>query len=100
MEERKNSMLETAYKCFQSTSTCGVDCIEEEWLIHYMLGKISEKRKLPPKEYLKLYKQVGFSSAFVQHNKKGEAYFYKFCFWIYKEYSILIKYKNIIKYFF
>ncbi|KAM9474722.1 calcineurin-binding protein cabin-1 isoform 3-T4 [Clarias gariepinus] len=57
MEERKNSMLETAYKCFQSTSTCGVDCIEEEWLIHYMLGKISEKRKLPPKEYLKLYKQ-------------------------------------------
>ncbi|KAF5907335.1 calcineurin-binding protein cabin-1 isoform X1, partial [Clarias magur] len=57
MEDRKKSMLETAYKCFQSTSTCGVDCIEEEWLINYMLGKISEKRRLPPKEYLQLYKQ-------------------------------------------
>ncbi|XP_034162577.2 calcineurin-binding protein cabin-1 isoform X1 [Pangasianodon hypophthalmus] len=57
MEERKGSMLETAYKCFQSASACGGDCNEEEWLIHYMLGKISEKRKLPPKEYLRLYKQ-------------------------------------------
>ncbi|XP_053480415.1 calcineurin-binding protein cabin-1 isoform X2 [Ictalurus furcatus] len=57
MEERKDSMLETACKCFQSASTCGGDCNEEEWLIHYMLGKISEKRKLLPKEYLRLYKQ-------------------------------------------
>ncbi|KAI5622058.1 calcineurin-binding protein cabin-1 isoform X2 [Silurus asotus] len=57
MEERKDSMLETAYKCFQSASKCGGDCNEEEWLIHYMLGKISEKRKLPQKDYLKLYKQ-------------------------------------------
>ncbi|XP_060787330.1 calcineurin-binding protein cabin-1 isoform X2 [Neoarius graeffei] len=57
MEERKDSMLETAYKCFQSASTCGGECNEEEWLIHYMLGKISEKRKLPPKDYLQLYKQ-------------------------------------------
>ncbi|KAF4070550.1 hypothetical protein AMELA_G00286720, partial [Ameiurus melas] len=57
MEERKESMLETACKCFQSASKCGGDCNEEEWLIHYMLGKISEKRKLLPKEYLQLYKQ-------------------------------------------
>ncbi|TSO88119.1 Calcineurin-binding protein cabin-1 [Bagarius yarrelli] len=57
MEERKDSMLETAYNCFKSASTCGGDCNEEEWLIHYMLAKISEKRKLPPKDYLRLYKQ-------------------------------------------
>ncbi|KAK3540198.1 hypothetical protein QTP70_028388 [Hemibagrus guttatus] len=58
MEERKDSMLETAYNCFKSTSTCGGD--EEEWLIHYMLGKISEKRKLPSKDYLRLYKQSAY----------------------------------------
>ncbi|XP_058246741.1 calcineurin-binding protein cabin-1 isoform X3 [Hemibagrus wyckioides] len=58
MEERKDSMLETAYDCFKSASTCGGD--EEEWLIHYMLGKISEKRKLPSKDYLRLYKQSAY----------------------------------------
>lgn len=67
MEERKDSMLETACKCFQSASTCGGDCNEEEWLIHYMLGKISEKRKLLPKEYLRLYKQVNNGSCSTQH---------------------------------
>uniref|UniRef100_A0A9J7XJQ9 Calcineurin-binding protein cabin-1 n=1 Tax=Cyprinus carpio carpio TaxID=630221 RepID=A0A9J7XJQ9_CYPCA len=55
MEERRDSMLETASQCFQSASRCGGD--EEEWLIHYMLGKIAEKCKLPPKDYLHLYKK-------------------------------------------
>ncbi|XP_026058509.1 calcineurin-binding protein cabin-1 isoform X7 [Carassius auratus] len=54
MEERRDSMLEMASQCFQSASRCGGD--EEEWLIHYMMGKIAEKRKLPPKDYLQLYK--------------------------------------------
>ncbi|XP_052459683.1 calcineurin-binding protein cabin-1-like isoform X5 [Carassius gibelio] len=54
MEERRDSMLEKASQCFQSASRCGGD--EEEWLIHYMMGKIAEKRKLPPKDYLQLYK--------------------------------------------
>uniref|UniRef100_A0A672P9Y6 Calcineurin-binding protein cabin-1 n=1 Tax=Sinocyclocheilus grahami TaxID=75366 RepID=A0A672P9Y6_SINGR len=54
MEERRDSMLETASQCFQSASRCDGD--EEEWLIHYMLGKIAEKRKRPPKDYLQLYK--------------------------------------------
>lgn len=49
-------MLETASQCFQSASRCDGD--EEEWLIHYMLGKIAEKRKQPPKDYLQLFKQV------------------------------------------
>ncbi|XP_072538504.1 calcineurin-binding protein cabin-1 isoform X3 [Salminus brasiliensis] len=57
MEERRHSMLETAFKCFKSASACEGDCNEEEWLIHYMLGKIAEKRQLPPRDYLQLYKQ-------------------------------------------
>ncbi|CDQ86234.1 unnamed protein product [Oncorhynchus mykiss] len=51
---RRETMLET---CFQGTSRCEGDRDEEEWFIHYMLGKIAEKRKQPPGEYIQLYKQ-------------------------------------------
>ncbi|MED6275185.1 Calcineurin-binding protein cabin-1, partial [Characodon lateralis] len=57
MEERRDSMLETAFQCFQGASRCEGDSDEEEWLIHYMLGKIAEKRRKPPVEYLQLYKK-------------------------------------------
>ncbi|XP_038560591.1 calcineurin-binding protein cabin-1 isoform X2 [Micropterus salmoides] len=58
MEERRDSMLETAFQCFQGASRCECDSDEEEWLIHYMLGKIAEKRKQTPGEYLQLYKKA------------------------------------------
>ncbi|XP_074525679.1 calcineurin-binding protein cabin-1 isoform X2 [Halichoeres trimaculatus] len=58
MVERRDSMLETAFQCFQGASRCECDSDEEEWLIHYMLGKIAEKRKQPPTEYLQLYKKA------------------------------------------
>ncbi|XP_027133185.1 calcineurin-binding protein cabin-1 isoform X1 [Larimichthys crocea] len=58
MEERRDSMLETAFQCFQGASRCECDSDEEEWLIHYMLGKIAEKRKQTPVEYLQLYKKA------------------------------------------
>nr|XP_057926848.1 calcineurin-binding protein cabin-1 isoform X2 [Doryrhamphus excisus] len=58
MEERRDSMLETASQCFQGASRCEGDSDEEEWLIHYMLGKIAEKRKQPPVEYLQLYQKA------------------------------------------
>lgn len=58
MEERKDAMLETALQCFQGASRCECDSDEEEWLIHYMLGKIAEKRKQAVMEYLQLYKKV------------------------------------------
>lgn len=58
MEERKDAMLETALQCFQGASRCECDSDEEEWLIHYMLGKIAEKRKQAAMEYLQLYKKV------------------------------------------
>ncbi|XP_063171973.1 calcineurin-binding protein cabin-1-like isoform X2 [Candoia aspera] len=59
MEERRNGMLETAKHCFTSASHCEGDGDEEEWLIHYMLGKIAEKQKQPPGVYLFHYKQAG-----------------------------------------
>ncbi|KAI3372339.1 hypothetical protein L3Q82_022837, partial [Scortum barcoo] len=58
MEERRDSMLETAFQCFQGASRCECDSDEEEWLIHYMLGKIAEKRKQMPVEYLQFYKKA------------------------------------------
>jgi len=30
----------------------------EEWLLHYMLGKIAEKLRRPPNEYLDHYQKV------------------------------------------
>ncbi|XP_072288589.1 calcineurin-binding protein cabin-1 [Eucyclogobius newberryi] len=57
MEERRDSMLETSLQCFRGASRCEGDSDEEEWLIHYMLGKIAEKRKQPPVDYLHLYKK-------------------------------------------
>uniref|UniRef100_K7G598 Calcineurin binding protein 1 n=1 Tax=Pelodiscus sinensis TaxID=13735 RepID=K7G598_PELSI len=59
MEERRDSMLETAKLCFTSASRCEGDGDEEEWLIHYMLGKIAEKQEQPPVVYLLHYKQAG-----------------------------------------
>lgn len=51
-------MLATALRCFQGASRCECDSDEEEWLIHYMLGKIAEKRRQAPGEYLQLYQKV------------------------------------------
>ncbi|XP_072271694.1 calcineurin-binding protein cabin-1 isoform X2 [Pyxicephalus adspersus] len=58
LKERRDSMLETAKQCFMSASRCEGDGDEEEWLIHYMLGKICEKQKAPPEMYLQHYKRA------------------------------------------
>ncbi|NXF87047.1 CABIN protein, partial [Eubucco bourcierii] len=58
MAERRDSMLETAKGCFTAAARCEGDGDEEEWLIHYMLGKIAEKQKQPPVVYLLHYKQA------------------------------------------
>ncbi|XP_042300164.1 calcineurin-binding protein cabin-1-like [Sceloporus undulatus] len=60
MEERRDAMLETARQCFSSASRCEGDGDEEEWLIHYMLGKIAEKRREAPLSFLAHYKQAGY----------------------------------------
>ncbi|XP_051009188.1 calcineurin-binding protein cabin-1 isoform X4 [Acomys russatus] len=59
MEDRRNSMLETARHCFTSAARCEGDGDEEEWLIHYMLGKVAEKQQQPPTVYLRHYRQAG-----------------------------------------
>nr|XP_012309554.1 calcineurin-binding protein cabin-1 isoform X2 [Aotus nancymaae] len=59
MEDRRDSMLETARHCFTSAARCEGDGDEEEWLIHYMLGKVAEKQQQPPTVYLLHYRQAG-----------------------------------------
>ncbi|XP_032165956.1 calcineurin-binding protein cabin-1 isoform X2 [Mustela erminea] len=59
MEGRRDSMLETARHCFSSAARCEGDGDEEEWLIHYMLGKVAEKQQQPPAVYLLHYRQAG-----------------------------------------
>lgn len=59
MEGRRASMLETARHCFTSAAHCEGDGDEEEWLIHYMLGKVAEKQQQPPTVYLLHYRQAG-----------------------------------------
>ncbi|XP_057607581.1 calcineurin-binding protein cabin-1 isoform X3 [Chionomys nivalis] len=59
MEDRRDSMLETARHCFTSAAHCEGDGDEEEWLIHYMLGKVAEKQQQPPAVYLLHYRQAG-----------------------------------------
>jgi len=57
-------MLQVAQNCF--TMAVGVTSTEEielggyseEWLLHYMLGKIAEKLRRPPNEYLEHYQKV------------------------------------------
>ncbi|CAH6789824.1 Cabin1 [Phodopus roborovskii] len=58
MEDRRDSMLETARHCFTSAAHCEGDGDEEEWLIHYMLGKVAEKQQQPPTVYLLHYRQA------------------------------------------
>ncbi|KAB0370162.1 hypothetical protein FD755_018124 [Muntiacus reevesi] len=59
LEERRDSMLETARHCFTAAARCEGDGDEEEWLIHYMLGKVAEKQQQPPTVYLRHYRQAG-----------------------------------------
>ncbi|XP_007955587.1 calcineurin-binding protein cabin-1, partial [Orycteropus afer afer] len=59
MEGRRDSMLETARHCFTSAARCEGDGDEEEWLVHYMLGKVAEKQQQPPAVYLLHYRQAG-----------------------------------------
>uniref|UniRef100_A0A8C6E4B8 Calcineurin-binding protein cabin-1 n=1 Tax=Moschus moschiferus TaxID=68415 RepID=A0A8C6E4B8_MOSMO len=59
LEERRDSMLEAARHCFASAARCEGDGDEEEWLIHYMLGKVAEKQQQPPTVFLRHYRQAG-----------------------------------------
>ncbi|XP_077986101.1 calcineurin-binding protein cabin-1-like [Glandiceps talaboti] len=58
LKSKREEMLELARKCFGKAKDCEGDGEEEEWLIHYMLGKIAEKQRRPPQVYLEHYKQA------------------------------------------
>jgi len=57
-------MLGIAQNCFTvASSVTSTEEIEpggysEEWLLNYMLGKIAEKLRRPPNEYLNHYRKV------------------------------------------
>ena len=51
-------MLKIAQNCYLKASACDTEDNEEEWLHHYMLGKVAEKMDAPPREYLEHYKQA------------------------------------------
>ena len=59
-----SEMLDIAKNCFTvAASVVSNEDIEpggyrEEWLLHYMLGKIAEKQRRPPSEYLDHYQKV------------------------------------------
>lgn len=70
LEEKKEQCLQIAFDCFTTVDQekyfqnsdidlekprNGEDSHDEKWLYHYMLGKISEKRKEPPSIVLDHY---------------------------------------------
>ena len=57
-------MLELAGHCFLKASECEGDGDGEEWLVEYMLGKVSEKQQTEPGIYLKHYLKVSDSLNF------------------------------------
>ncbi|XP_076347198.1 calcineurin-binding protein cabin-1-like isoform X4 [Tachypleus tridentatus] len=60
LQTKQKEMLDTAFKCFKAASKCGDErgWVDEAWLHHYMLGKISEKRREHPKLALEHYKMA------------------------------------------
>ncbi len=54
----KTEMLKIAHNCYIKASECDSEEGEEEWLHHYMLGKVAEKLCKPPQEALEHYRKV------------------------------------------
>ncbi|CAH1273708.1 CABIN1 [Branchiostoma lanceolatum] len=56
MVSKKAEMLSMSEYCFTQANQIEGDGEEEEWLHHYMLGKVAEKRGNPPQVYLEHYR--------------------------------------------
>ncbi|KAL8594874.1 hypothetical protein ACOMHN_016115 [Nucella lapillus] len=56
--ETRVEMLATARNCYWKASKCEAEGSEEEWLHHYMMGKVMEKQRAHPRLYLEHYKQA------------------------------------------
>ena len=57
-KETRFKMLSTASTCYLRASGCEVEGGEEEWLHHYMMGKVLEKKRSHPCHYIEHYQQV------------------------------------------
>ena len=51
-------MLDLAQKSYSEACQCEGEGTEDDWLTHYMFGKVAEKKGDKPKVYLDSYKQV------------------------------------------
>ncbi|XP_038052847.1 calcineurin-binding protein cabin-1-like [Patiria miniata] len=60
LQEKRSECLGLAEKCFEAARQCEVDGEEEEWLVHYMLGKVAEKQQTNPEEFLEHYKKAAY----------------------------------------
>ncbi|KFM73927.1 Calcineurin-binding protein cabin-1, partial [Stegodyphus mimosarum] len=59
LQKKKLEMLEVAERCFRAANHCDDGGEPEEaWLHHYMLGKISEKKRDGPEVYLEHYRKA------------------------------------------
>ena len=65
--ETRVEMLATARNCYWKASKCEADGSEEEWLHHYMMGKVMEKKRAHPRLYLEHYKQVRYPQVHYRH---------------------------------
>lgn len=62
LESQKEALLDVAHECFTAANIAwqaNEGEHDERWLHHYMLGKISEKRKQEPAAYLEHYNKAG-----------------------------------------
>ncbi|XP_022096465.1 calcineurin-binding protein cabin-1-like [Acanthaster planci] len=60
LQEKRSECLGLAERCFEEARQCEVDGEEEEWLVHYMLGKVAEKRQTSPEDFLEHYKKAAY----------------------------------------
>ena len=65
----KKEMLLIAANCYKKANECETEgSHNEEWLHFYMMGKVCEKMRTPPCEYLEHYKEVRGCIIFIQNN--------------------------------
>ncbi|GFS04509.1 calcineurin-binding protein cabin-1-like [Elysia marginata] len=55
---RRTEMLNLAKNCYCRANECEGDGSEDDWLTHYMMGKVAEKQGQSPKVFLDSYKQA------------------------------------------
>ncbi|XP_067949405.1 calcineurin-binding protein cabin-1-like [Watersipora subatra] len=55
---KKDTLVKSRH-CYEQASLCKADEMEEAWIHHYMLGKISEKSNEDPSIYLSHYQKAG-----------------------------------------